>query len=560
MTESEGGSDIVDVRCSIEWVGDPTMRSSQRVHHERARILAPTADGGAIEVAVGDIVELEVDAGAAVAMIDAMWDTVPGGIAMFRAAGFVRRDSLPEAPSPDAGAPLEDELVFTGSTEDRYVGSIRRRLALRDGPAAGDNWDAGDAGDADGSGVSLVCRYRYGAAGVLEPWSAADRRAALPDADAAGYASGEKSGGSSSDDGSAAAQDATTSEAEEGGASGATSADDTGEELDSDAPSHAAAEGEEDDEEKYNTNIRESIKVGSNHQASIPSLLEEPPSGAATGDDAVWCPQGGAGADVDDFLRDATRRVQDALLAKGVEKGEKTVLPSADVFLEVLHDCGYDAGAALRRIAEDPLRFVTVWAAGDVEKVDTALGRYGEDLQRARRLLEEDGMEVTHHALARYYFLFEATKSSSYAPGGGSILGRLQEKGDLRRSQRSTRRKRDRDAMKLTRRERAENFLRFAKGEMEPAKYKRVIEVLQDYDNGKVDPATLVRVLSEVCSPTSLVLYEFSHFVPRKFRCLLRLLPPGTAAAGAKDGGMGAAGAAAPGGTGGPGLVGPAEA
>mmetsp|Transcript_35199 Transcript_35199/g.110823 ORF Transcript_35199/g.110823 Transcript_35199/m.110823 type:complete len:382 (+) Transcript_35199:131-1276(+) len=304
----------------------------------------------------------------------------------------------------------------------------------------------------------------------------------------------------------------------------------------------ASDEGEDD--ENYNSAIREEINVGPNHQAEIPSLLNgdaqafESASAEVGANQYVWRPGRLSDAAVNSYLEHATRVVEDAVVHLNMSGcKDKAVVLGSDRFLATLHGQGYDAKKALAVVEATPLEYVKRWKVQEANVMEDALRKAGDDLAGAMRAIsgalgEKESAGIDSHKLAEYYFLFRHSKASRKTGSASSPRMRLpsfaeddSQTQNVRRSARQrTTRKRKRGETKLNRRQRAENFLHFACRELALKDYQQVISILQRFDKGGVEAPALVRQVVRLCSTSAVLLCEFSQFVPRKYRCLVR--PP----------------------------------
>jgi len=147
------------------------------------------------------------------------------------------------------------------------------------------------------------------------------------------------------------------------------------------------------------------IKIGPNHQATIPEQLDlarktsfrglaNPPSQRIPM--MVWDPATNDKNAVNEFLEEATSLLCNHMKQAGIQpfldanyvespnaeaEAEKPREVNVDRLLTELHECKGNTGKAIKRISSNPEKYMTIWTSKDKEQFDTGYRTYRESIR-----------------------------------------------------------------------------------------------------------------------------------------------------------------------------------
>jgi len=175
------------------------------------------------------------------------------------------------------------------------------------------------------------------------------------------------------------------------------------------------------------------IHVGPNHQAVVPEQIDlerktsrrgmvNPPSARIP--TLVWDPKSNDDTVVDSFLDEAcSLLVQNQIMKAGMKPfhdvncvespdlGAETKRPREcriDVLLTELHNCKYDAKKALKKVSDNPDKFMTIWTRNEKDQFDASYRAYRESL---RAISQSMGEKRSTNDVIDYLYRFKLVEN-----------------------------------------------------------------------------------------------------------------------------------------------------
>jgi len=175
------------------------------------------------------------------------------------------------------------------------------------------------------------------------------------------------------------------------------------------------------------------IHVGPNHQAVVPEQIDlerktsrrgmaNPPSARIP--TLVWDPKSNDDSAVDSFLDEAcSLLVQNRITKAGMKPfhevncvespdlGAETKRPREcriDVLLTELHNCKYDAKKALKKVSDNPEKFMTIWTRSEKDQFDASYRAYRESL---RAISQSMGEKRSTNDVIDYLYRFKLVEN-----------------------------------------------------------------------------------------------------------------------------------------------------